>query len=360
MNLLLSPRRLLNTSNFVLETVENRRLLTALSLAGTSSSDSVVVNMNGDQIEVTLNGTTTAYPDADYTAVNLDMLEGNDTVEVIANGDNAVSVWGGDGDDTLRIGTGAAHAEASFSSGKDADYIYVNPDGSGTAVGRLLLEEGNKLERLQMIDVRYGGLYEIPQNLGYASLVTDDEELYGTVDINDNSWILKDGPSGTPGEWLVRNVLLKGYAGGGWNGGETSIRSSYCFTSPELDALAYGYSSQIPTRASFNGVPISGNDVLMAYTLAGDVNFDFKVDFTDILAVAQKYGIQSGGRWVEGDIDYNGLVDFNDLILFGQNYGKTLPSGPASKIGVGVVRKVTAATSFANVFASQKRVIDSL
>ena len=107
-------------------------------------------------------------------------------------------------------------------------------------------------------------------------------------------------------------------------------------------------------------MPISGNDVLMAYTLAGDVNFDFKVDFTDILAVAQKYGIQSGGRWVEGDIDYNGLVDFNDLILFGQNYGKTLPSGPASKIGVGVVRKVTAATSFANVFASQKRVIDSL
>lgn len=360
MKLLFSrPCRLLNIPNFAIESVETRRLLSSMDLVGTSAGDSVLVNMSQGDIAVTLNGQTTTFADADYDSITLDLGDGNDTVEVVNNGDNAISVIGGDGDDTLRIGTSSTHAEASFASGKGADYLYVNQDGSGTAVGRLLLEEGSKLERLSMIDVRSGGLYEIPNNIGYASLVTDDEELYGSVDLNDNSWILKDGPAGTPGEWLVRANLLRGYNNGLWNGGETSIRSGYCYTSTELDALAYGYASQIP-RSTFNGVAISGNDVLMAYTLTGDVNLDFKVDFSDVLAVAQKFGTQSGGRWIEGDINYNGVTDFNDLLLFGQNYGKTLASGPAERIGTGVVRKLTGSSTMASVFASQTRVIDSL
>ncbi|HQY89006.1 MAG TPA: hypothetical protein PK402_10120, partial [Tepidisphaeraceae bacterium] len=164
-----------------------------------------MIQTSNGQISITVNGTPTSYSDADYSAIEVNLFEGDDQVEVISNGDNAVSVWGGGGSDTMRVGTTSQYAEASFASGEGADNVYVNQDGSGSAIARLLLEAGSKIERLSLIDVRASGVYEIPRGIGYASLVTDDEQLYGTVDINDNSWILKDGSAGTPNESAVRN-----------------------------------------------------------------------------------------------------------------------------------------------------------
>lgn len=344
------------TASCVIEQVEARRLLATLSVDGNSSNDNVVIQVSDGQISVTLNGSTQSYPDDDYSEINVNLLEGDDTAEVVSNGDNAVSVWGGSGGDTLRVGTSSQFAEAYFASGDGTDNIYVNQDSSGSAVGRLLLEAGSKVERLSLIDVRASGLYEIPKDIGYATLETDDEEVSGAVDLNDNSWILKDGPAGTPSIDIARSMITQGYAIGEWNGSENAIRSSICYGTPIADGIGYAYASQTP-RTSLNGIGISGSDLLMAYTLCGDVNFDFTVGFSDLLTVAQGYGTSGDRSWYQGDSNYDDTIDFNDLISVAQNYGNTVANAPAAKPGI-VTNVPYASRMFVNLFSNQTRIVD--
>ncbi|HQY88534.1 MAG TPA: dockerin type I domain-containing protein, partial [Tepidisphaeraceae bacterium] len=62
------------------------------------------------------------------------------------------------------------------------------------------------------------------------------------------------------------------------------------------------------------------------YTLAGDVNRDRTVNFSDLLIVAQMYNTV-GNTFSSGNVDYSsdGLVDFNDLLIMAQEYGNNLP-----------------------------------
>jgi len=61
----------------------------------------------------------------------------------------------------------------------------------------------------------------------------------------------------------------------------------------------------------------------------GDANADGRIDFTDLVALAQNYNISDGRRrWAQGDFNFDGNVDFNDLVILAQNYNTTLPSAP--------------------------------
>ena len=53
----------------------------------------------------------------------------------------------------------------------------------------------------------------------------------------------------------------------------------------------------------------------------GDANRDGKVDFADLVTLAQNYGLASGATWAKGDFTGDGKVDFADLVLLAQNYG---------------------------------------
>ena len=59
--------------------------------------------------------------------------------------------------------------------------------------------------------------------------------------------------------------------------------------------------------------------------LAGDANVDGKVDFSDLLTLAQNYGA-TGATWAQGDFNADGTVDFGDLLALAQNYGQTVDS----------------------------------
>jgi uncharacterized delta-60 repeat protein len=65
------------------------------------------------------------------------------------------------------------------------------------------------------------------------------------------------------------------------------------------------------------------------FILAGDANHDRKVDFTDLVAVAQSYNTTSGATFDKGDFNYDGKVDFTDLVMLAQRYGTTL-AAPAA------------------------------
>lgn len=64
------------------------------------------------------------------------------------------------------------------------------------------------------------------------------------------------------------------------------------------------------------------------FVLAGDVNHDRSVNFTDLLVLAQNYG-GTGLGFTQGNVDYspNGSVDFTDLLVLAQNYGGQLLAG---------------------------------
>lgn len=57
----------------------------------------------------------------------------------------------------------------------------------------------------------------------------------------------------------------------------------------------------------------------------GDANLDGLVNFTDLLTLAQHYGIETGAVWTDGDFNYDGAVLFPDLLILAQNYGHGEP-----------------------------------
>jgi fibronectin-binding autotransporter adhesin len=77
----------------------------------------------------------------------------------------------------------------------------------------------------------------------------------------------------------------------------------------------------------------ANNQVVVAYTLPGDADLNFAVNFNDLLSLAQNYGPTSGKVWSQGDFDYNGGVNFNDLLLLAQNYNQSLSALQASQLG---------------------------
>jgi hypothetical protein len=111
---------------------------------------------------------------------------------------------------------------------------------------------------------------------------------------------------------------------------------------PGLDALTFVFNTpgtwlsngdyRFTLAASATADP-SGNGnigpfVLSSATtfyLAGDTNHDRKVDFDDLLALAQNYGTL-GNDYGHGNVNYSasGGVNFDDLLLVAQNYGATM------------------------------------
>jgi hypothetical protein len=63
------------------------------------------------------------------------------------------------------------------------------------------------------------------------------------------------------------------------------------------------------------------------FVLAGDINHDAKVDFADLVILAQNYNA-SGRSFSQGNLNYSsdGKVDFADLVILAQQYNKTLPA----------------------------------
>ncbi|MFT3788441.1 MAG: polysaccharide lyase family protein [Tepidisphaeraceae bacterium] len=82
------------------------------------------------------------------------------------------------------------------------------------------------------------------------------------------------------------------------------------------------------TFAAGNASDAAGNSNALAYNmdffvLAGDVNRDHTVNFTDLLVLAANYG-SSGRTYSQGDLNYDGSVDFGDLLILAAKYGTTL------------------------------------
>jgi hypothetical protein len=101
-------------------------------------------------------------------------------------------------------------------------------------------------------------------------------------------------------------------------------------------------------------LPAGQNDLVGSTSVhipfPGDTDGDNATSFSDLVAVAQHYGMAGQGQ-ASGDLDYDGLVGFSDLVMVAQNYGRnlsdSLPSPPvpamppATAVSKPVVTKAT-------------------
>jgi autotransporter-associated beta strand protein len=169
------------------------------------------------------------------------------------------------------------------------------------------------------INVADGAVAQAQAGLSKAVTVsTLNTNASGKFDVTDNSMVVKG-----MADSAVRTQLAAGYNGGAWNGATGIVSTSI------TSATSLGYATQAQTGATdFKGVTgLTGTDVLVKYTYAGDANLDGKVDIGDLGLLAGAWQQLSGKVWFDGDFTYDGAVDIGDLGLLAGNWQKGVSSG---------------------------------
>ena len=86
---------------------------------------------------------------------------------------------------------------------------------------------------------------------------------------------------------------------------------------------------------AYDAAGIVGNfwaTALNRVPLPGDANLDDKVDFNDLVVLAQNYN-GTGKTYAQGDFNFDTKVDFADLVLLAQNYnGVIVPPPPRAPV----------------------------
>ncbi|HQY87645.1 MAG TPA: hypothetical protein PK402_03240 [Tepidisphaeraceae bacterium] len=141
----------------------------------------------------------------------------------------------------------------------------------------------------------------------------------GSVDIGRNALVIDyDGVSPLT---TLQPKLISGRNNGAWNG--IGIRSSNA-ASDSSTSIGFGEATAIGSPAMYMNANLDQTSLIFRHTNIGDANLSHNVDFSDLLIVAQNYGL-SGRSWTQGNFDFSvdGLVSFNDLLGLAQNYGES-------------------------------------
>lgn len=143
------------------------------------------------------------------------------------------------------------------------------------------------------------------------------------IDMTNRDMLVAYNTSGSDPASSVRNMLVSGYNKGAFftagASNLTGLTSSYAATDK---STAIGYADAID--GVVNGLP--AGDLLVRYTLYGDLNLDGRVDATDLGLFAAHYGT-ADPAWDAGDLNYDSVVDGTDFKLLAANYGESL-GGP--------------------------------
>lgn len=115
--------------------------------------------------------------------------------------------------------------------------------------------------------------------------------------------------------------------------------------------LAAGISDASGLPLDGNGDGTGGDNYVFNFSVfAGDANRDGKVDFADLVKVAQHYGQPGSFSWIDGDFNGDGSVGFSDLVSVAQHYGQSAPlaSPPALPVASAATTAPVTSTSAPN------------
>jgi hypothetical protein len=175
----------------------------------------------------------------------------------------------------------------------------INVDGSSAAnFGGTLLGTG-------ALNIGPAGKVQLASGGGRSQVGSLSIGSGGLLDLANNSLNIHFGNSPDPAT-TIAGYIASAYHGGAWDG--SGIHSSSTDANHGL-GLAH----------------VGPGDLLVAPAIYGDANLDGSVNFTDLLTLAQHYGL-TGATWEQGDFNYNGSVGFDDLLQLAQHYGQA-PTG---------------------------------
>ena|GEM_PF-4574925 len=192
---------------------------------------------------------------------------------------------------------------------------YQGPDLTGT--GTLTLGQTGTAANLKfgINNAHIGVVSGFASSLALLTINTGS-----TLDITNNKLIINF--SADPFSTL-QSYLKSAYTSGTWTGtGITSTvvamqAASVKGTTNGTWSIGYSDGARDGTTGG-----VTSNQFLIAPELVADANLDGKVDFNDLLLLAQNNG-STTGDWAHADFNYDGKVDFNDLLLLAQNNNKT-------------------------------------
>jgi hypothetical protein len=248
----------------------------------------------------------------------------------------------------LAIGSGVVGVNASSGEGTIKLFSQTSVTATVATVAILTTVEARATDSVQIVQLpggqgQFSALY-FPTMLGAGGTITGSGTSWSAT-IRLTATIEDFAPDGS----LRASFTLAADSGNGTNGPVSHDTGSAVIPVQLNDTLTMDVDETLQTSASaaraatttvmadFSGgnhvylVPLSSG---LAFTsasghsylpLAGDTNVDGKVDFSDLLTLAQNYGA-TGATWAQGDFNADGTVDFGDLLALAQDYGQTANS----------------------------------
>ena len=165
------------------ESLETRRLLTSVGLLGTSGIDHITVDVVGTDYLLTVNGVSATWPISSIDELWVEGFTGNDELDV-RQARCPVTVWGNEGDDTIRLGDGQLDhvTNAVTVQGDEGNDLLVlddwnSPWNDGYVVDRLAAWRTVGGVPISNSRVDYGGLENITINAATGNNPIDIEQV---------------------------------------------------------------------------------------------------------------------------------------------------------------------------------------
>jgi Ca2+-binding RTX toxin-like protein len=291
-------------------TINGRSVADAIPVIGRNG----VVVVNGD----VNNGSNLPY----FTVVRT--VEANDALRVNGNGggDNIdidvqtpvkVSIDGGTQHDTITLTATMPGAAVTLLPSTGDDTVNVRAGAAAGFTASQRLGELNLASNALATLTPAGGGNNV-LTLGSLNLTETS-----TLNITNNGLILDYAPNTASLISAVQILLARGYHNGAWDG--AGITSSLADASNF--ALGFAEAADVAPGGTFLNQPTDNTAVVVRFTRYGDANLDGKVDFNDLVHLAQNYNTTVAanphGSWNSGDFTYDGAVNFTDLVQLAQN-----------------------------------------
>jgi hypothetical protein len=292
-----------------------------LAVSGTTQAGTVVVTVASGGAHDTAGNANTASTSIDNTVTVVSSTRtwdgggANNYMTTAANWSDDIAPVAGD----ILVFSGSTRLSPieNFPRGTVFDSIIFANGGFSVSVGDMRLTPAGGIAITNVAGQNQISSYVEPTSTGIVLVQAGSLEIApaaqslvlsgGGANIQSGSLILSYTSGSSPAA-TVLSLLTASYHDGAWDTGK--FRS---------------------TTAVANGTTLGWNDdtgalkVTIMATLAGDVDLNGTVDFSDLNYVVGDYGM-TGVVWAGGDINYDGIVDFSDLNYVVGNYGGSLPA----------------------------------
>lgn len=252
---------------------------------------------------------------------------------VNASADAVYSISGGPGNVQLNLTAGSVTFDTNVGSNDSNYFQNLSFTASGSAHGYF-----NSSENFNQLNIQDNAIVSISKGGGgtNGNLLDVQSLSIGStarLDLSDNAlidWYAFSNESGAATQ--MGNWVKSGYANGAWTGPgiDSSVAANDTTHATAVGWMDNGFNyaavSLDPSYSSFDGVNFpTKNQLLVAFTFAGDANLDGQVNGTDINFWHSGFaGLGSG--WVYGDFNYDGFSDDTDVNIYDANYGLSTTS----------------------------------